>query len=83
MFYVNQDLNYKIVNTYNFPTDTEMLPLELALTKKWLILGLCNTQSLRSGDLGGGRPRDIGEGRWTGTLEKDALGTSGGPIFDD
>ena len=34
---------------YNFPTDIEILPLELALTKrKWLILGLYKTPSLRS-----------------------------------
>ena len=40
LFYVNQDLNCKIVNTYNFPIVIEILPLELALTKrKWLILG--------------------------------------------
>ena len=49
MFYLNQDLNCKIVNTYNFPTDIEILPLGLALTKrKWLILGLHKTPSLRS-----------------------------------
>ena len=49
LFYVNQDLNCKIVNTYNFPTDIEILPLELALTnRKWLILGLYKTPSLRS-----------------------------------
>ena len=49
MFYVNQDLNCKIVDTYNFPTYIEILPLELALTKrKWFILGLYETQSLRS-----------------------------------
>ena len=49
LFYVNQDLNCKIVNTYNFPTDIEILPLELALTKrKWLILGLYKMPSLRS-----------------------------------
>ena len=48
-FYVNQDLNCKIVNTYNFPTDIEILHLELALTKrKWLILVLYKTPSLRS-----------------------------------
>ena len=41
LFYLNQDLHCKIVNTYNFPTYIEILPLELALTKrKWLILGL-------------------------------------------
>ena len=34
LFYVNQDLNCKIVNTHNFPTDIEILPLEFALTKK-------------------------------------------------
>ena len=34
---------------YNFPTDIEILPLELALIKrKWLILGLHETPSLRS-----------------------------------
>ena len=44
LFYVSQDLNCKIVNTYNFPSDIEILPLELALTKeKWLILGLHQT----------------------------------------
>ena len=49
LFHVNQDLNCKIVDTYNFPTDIEILPLELALTKrKWLILGLYKTPSLRS-----------------------------------
>ena len=46
MFY---DLNCKIVNTYNFPSDIEILLLELALAKrKWLILGLYKTLSLRS-----------------------------------
>ena len=49
LFYVNQDLNCKTVNTYNFLTDIEILPLELALTKrKWFILGLYKTPSLRS-----------------------------------
>ena len=49
LFYVNQDLNCKIVNTYNFATDIEILPLELRLTKrKWLILGLYKTPSSRS-----------------------------------
>ena len=49
LFYVNQDLNSKIVNTYNFLNDIEILPLELALTKrKWLILVLHKTPSLRS-----------------------------------
>ena len=49
LFYVNQDLNCKTVNTYNFPTDIEILPLELALTKrKWLILGFYEKRSLRS-----------------------------------
>ena len=48
LFYVNQDLNCKIVNTYNFPTVIEILPLELTLTKrKWLILGFYKTPSLR------------------------------------
>ena len=49
LFYISQDLNCKIVNTYNFLTDIEILPLELALTKrKWVILGLHKTPSLRS-----------------------------------
>ena len=49
LFYVNQGLNCKIVNTYNFPTGIEILPLELALTKRhWLILGLHKIPSLRS-----------------------------------
>ena len=49
LFYVGQNLSCKIVNTYNFPTDVEILPLELALTKrKWFILGLYKTPSLRS-----------------------------------
>ena len=49
LFYVNQGLNCKIVNKYNFPTDIEILPLELAITKrKWMILGLHKTPSLRS-----------------------------------
>ena len=39
LFYENQDLNYKIVNTYNFP-------IKLALTKRKLfILGLYKTPS--------------------------------------
>ena len=37
IFYVNQDLNCKIVNTENFPTDMEIL-----------ILGLYKTPSLTS-----------------------------------
>ena len=49
LFDVNQDLNYKIVNTHNCSTDIEILPLELASTKrKWLILGLYKTPSLGS-----------------------------------
>ena len=49
LFYVNEDLNCKIVNTYNFPTDIEIPSPELALTKrKWLILGLYKKPSLRS-----------------------------------
>ena len=49
LFYVNQNLNCKIVNTHCFPTEIEILPLELALTKtKWLILGLYKTPFLRS-----------------------------------
>ena len=48
-FYVNQDLSCKIVNTYNFSTNIEILTIELVLTKrKWLILGLYKTPSLRS-----------------------------------
>ena len=44
LFYVNQDLNFKIVDTYNFPTGIEILLLELALKKTmWLILGLSKT----------------------------------------
>ena len=44
LFYVNQDLNFKIVDTYNFPTGIEILLLELALKKTmWLILGLYKT----------------------------------------
>ena len=34
LFYVNQDLNFKIVDTYNFPTGIEILLLELALKKQ-------------------------------------------------
>ena len=34
LFYVNQDLNCKIVDAYNFPTGIEILLLELALKKK-------------------------------------------------
>ena len=48
LFYVNQDLNFKIVDTYNFPTGIDILLLELALKKRmWLILGLYKTPSLR------------------------------------
>ena len=40
LLHANEDLNCEIVNMYNFPTDIEILPLELALIKrKWLILG--------------------------------------------
>ena len=49
LFYVSQDLNCKIVNTYNFPTDIEILLQELALTKrKCLILSVYKSLSLRS-----------------------------------
>ena len=49
LFYVNQDLNCKIVNMHDFPTDIEILPVELPLTKrKWFILALYKTPSLRS-----------------------------------
>ena len=49
LVYVNQDLNCKIVNTYSFPTDIEILPLELALTKrKYLVLSLYKTPYSRS-----------------------------------
>ena len=34
LFYVNQDLNCKIVDAYNFPTGIEILLLELALKKE-------------------------------------------------
>ena len=34
LFNVDQDLKCKIVNTYNFSIDIEILPLELALTKR-------------------------------------------------
>ena len=34
LFYVNQDLNFKIVDRYNFPTGIEILLLELALKKQ-------------------------------------------------
>ena len=37
LLYVNQDLNCKITNTNNFPTEIEILLLELVITKrKWL-----------------------------------------------
>ena len=31
LFYVNEDGNCKIVDTYNFPTKIEILPLELSI----------------------------------------------------
>ena len=33
MFYVNWDFNYKLLKTYSFCEDTEILPLEMNLTK--------------------------------------------------
>ena len=33
LIYVNQDLNCEIANTYDFSTETDILPLELAVTK--------------------------------------------------
>ena len=47
MFYVKHDLNCKIVNTYIFLTEIEILLLEIGLTKrKRLNLGLYKTLSL-------------------------------------
>ena len=49
LIYVNQDLNCEIANTYDFSTETDILPLELAVTKwKLLILGLHKIPSPRS-----------------------------------
>ena len=48
LLYVNQDLNCKTVNAHNFLTEIEILPLELALAqRKLLILGLYKAPSLR------------------------------------
>ena len=33
MFYVNWDFNYELLKTYSFCEDTEILPLEMNLTK--------------------------------------------------
>ena len=41
MCYVNQNLPVKIVTSYKFPTNLEVLPLEITLGKrKILLLGL-------------------------------------------
>ena len=37
LLYSNQELNCKIANMHNFPTDIEILTLELPLTKRKLL----------------------------------------------
>ena len=40
LFYVNQDLNCKVLNKYPTPQDLEILVLELKLSKtNWLVIG--------------------------------------------
>ena len=47
LFYVNQDLNCKVLNKYPTPQDLEILVLELKLSKtKWLVIGTYKPASL-------------------------------------
>ena len=46
-FYVNQDLNCKVLNKYPMPQDLEILVLELKLSKtNWLVIGTYKPPSL-------------------------------------
>ena len=46
MCYVNQDLTVKIVTSYKFPKNLEVLPVKIILGKrKILLLGLCRPSS--------------------------------------
>ena len=37
IFYVNQDIPCKTINTFNFPNSLEVLPLEISLRKKYML----------------------------------------------
>ena len=48
LFYVNQDLNCKVLTNYPMRQDFEILALELKLSKtNWLIIGTYKSPSLR------------------------------------
>ena len=38
VFYVNQDIPCKTINTFNFPNSLEVLPLEINLRKKCMLM---------------------------------------------
>ena len=47
LFYVNQNLNCKVLNKYPMPQDLEILILELKLSKtNWLVIGTYKPPSL-------------------------------------
>ena len=47
IFYMNKDIPCKIINTYNFPNSFEVLPLEINLrNKKILVIGCYKPLSL-------------------------------------
>ena len=41
IFYVNQDIPCKTINTFNFPNTLEVLPLEISLRKKYMLMIGC------------------------------------------
>ena len=51
MCYINQDLPVKIVTSYKFPTNLEVLPIEITIGKrKILLLGLYRQPSYSEND---------------------------------
>ena len=41
VFYVNQDIPCKTINTFNFPNSLKVLPLEINLRKKYILMIGC------------------------------------------
>ena len=41
IFYVNQDIPCKSINAFNFPNNLEVLPLEINLRKKYMLMTGC------------------------------------------
>ena len=42
IFYVNEDIPYKTINTFNFPNSLEVLPLEINLRNKKILVISCH-----------------------------------------